>query len=150
VQRDTLDAAKKRLASYYGVPEKTLQALSTGDVDILPWEIEIAYAYNLTWRPRPVLQSYSAYTPYLDRLDAAYLGSSQAPQRLLYLDQAADYRYALFDEPATFRTILSHYAFAGSGETLVQPPSASRAIVLSKHRFDASLMSSCIRNKPAG
>ena len=40
----------------------------------------ITFAYpGLRWDPEPVLQSYSAYTSYLDKLDASFLSSPGRP-----------------------------------------------------------------------
>jgi hypothetical protein len=50
---------------------------------VYPQEIALAWAYHLDWRPIPVLQSYSAYTSDLDQLDADFLTSTRAPQRIL-------------------------------------------------------------------
>ena len=53
--------------------------------------LSIAYP-ELHWDPVPVLQSYSAYTTYLDNLDASFLSSARAPQRLLYQPATIDLR----------------------------------------------------------
>jgi hypothetical protein len=45
-------------------PEDSLiEAVGEKTVDIFPWEISLAHAYNMNWKPRPVMQSYVAYTP---------------------------------------------------------------------------------------
>jgi hypothetical protein len=83
--------------------------LKRGTADIAPTEIDIAYAYGLTWRPRPVMQTYSSYTAGLDQLDATYLGSARAPDRILLQFSAIDGRYPLFDEPAATRALFQGY-----------------------------------------
>jgi hypothetical protein len=77
--------------------------------DIFPWEISLLYAYDLNWSPRPVMQSYNAYTSILDSLNANHFKGSEAPDHIIYQYGAIDGRYPLFDEPATFRTILENY-----------------------------------------
>jgi hypothetical protein len=78
-------------------------------VDIFPWEISSLYAYDLDWSPRPVIQSYNAYTSILDSLNAAHFKGSGAPDNIIWQYAYIDGRYPLFDEPATFRTILENY-----------------------------------------
>jgi hypothetical protein len=78
-------------------------------VDIFPWEISLLYANDLNWSPRPIIQSYSAYTALLDSLNAAHFKGSEAPDNIIWQYGWIDGRYPLFDEPATFRTILEHY-----------------------------------------
>jgi hypothetical protein len=79
-------------------------------VDVMPWDISLVYAdATLNWDPRPILQSYTAYTPWLEGLDAQFLASPRAPDYIVYTYATVDDRYALFDEPSTFRTLLRHY-----------------------------------------
>ena len=69
------------------------------------------YAYpQLDWDPEPVLQAYSAYTSYLDRLDAAFLASARAPERILYQPwMVIDGRDTFLDPPATVESLYCHY-----------------------------------------
>jgi hypothetical protein len=75
-----------------------------------PWDDALSFGYpQLRWRPEPVLQSYSAYTPYLDGLDASFLASPRAPQRILYQALALDGRGPFWDPPATMVAMYCHY-----------------------------------------
>ena len=78
-------------------------------IDIIPWDIALLYAYNLKWQPRPVIQSYASYTAKLDDLDAVFFQKLNSPNRLIYSLFAIDNRYAIFDTPHTFRTLLDNY-----------------------------------------
>jgi len=82
------------------------------------WEDSLAVAYpQLQWDPVPVLQSYSAYTTYLDNLDASFLSSGRAPERLLYQPATIDLRDPFWDPPATIEAMYCHYEQVGvSGE----------------------------------
>jgi hypothetical protein len=80
-----------------------------GSVDIIPHDISYAYASDLKYNPRPVMQSYSAYDQYLDNLNAEKLSSSTAPENLLITYAAIDNRYPLFDETTTKLAILKNY-----------------------------------------
>jgi hypothetical protein len=71
--------------------------------------LSIAYP-ELHWDPVPVLQSYSAYTTYLDDLDATFLASARAPQRLLYQPGT------FWDPPAAVEAMYCHYKQVGVSE----------------------------------
>jgi hypothetical protein len=100
---------KSALRRTYALPDSLVSKLKTGSVDILPWDIGIAYSYDLQWDPRPVLQSYSAYTPALDKLDAAHFSGPSRPGHVLLAYKSIDNRYPLFDEPAVFRELAANY-----------------------------------------
>lgn len=111
-ERERLAAdTRAAMRSYYGLPDSLGATDET--TDILPWDIDVAYGYRLRWAPRPILQSYQAYTSYLDELDAAYLEGPRAPERLLIAERSIDGRYPPFDEPAAFRAMTSRYEAVG-------------------------------------
>ena len=75
-----------------------------------------AYAgpgYGLRWDPEPVLQSYSAYTSYLDRLDARFLSSPRAPQRILYQPVTINNRDQWWEPPSAIEAMYCHYRQVG-------------------------------------
>ena len=72
------------LRTRYALDPTTLGNLVGRRVAIDPVEAGVAFAYpELTWAPLPVFQSYSAYTPALDRLNADRLASPDGPERIL-------------------------------------------------------------------
>jgi hypothetical protein len=82
-------------------------------VDALPWEVSLVWAYGLDWRPLPVIQDYSAYTPELDRRNAEALAAGDGPEfviRHLGFDQSSlvgvDGRLTVFDAPLEQRALL--------------------------------------------
>lgn len=64
----------------------------TGSVDVIPWDLAPVIASGLDYRPRPVPQSYSAYTPGLQRLDAAHFAGPRAPDTLILRIEDVDGR----------------------------------------------------------
>ena len=82
--------------------------IGTAGVDVIPSETAIVYANGLRWRPLPVFQSYSAYTPKLDELDRARLAASGANITLMKYEDI-DARYPLSVEPATFSELACRY-----------------------------------------
>jgi hypothetical protein len=82
-----------------------------------PWEDGLSIAYpELRWDPLPVLQSYSAYTSYLDDLDASFLSSARAPERILTRPGTIDLRDPFWDPPATNEAMYCHYEQVGVSE----------------------------------
>ncbi|MCX5634461.1 MAG: hypothetical protein NTW55_01270 [Planctomycetota bacterium] len=113
---------KLGLRKQYNLSSALVAGIGKDRIDIVPWEINLPYAYDMNWSPRPIFQSYTACTKALDLLNAGYYENS-APDMLLYTVETIDRRYAVFDEPATFREILKNY----------KPVSAdSRVILLRK------------------
>lgn len=98
----------------YGLSNETIRMISNHTVDVFPWDVALAYSNGLQWDPRPIFQSYQAYTPFLDELNARHFNSSLAPDYVLYAMKSIDNRYPIFDEPATFRALLCNYDFVGA------------------------------------
>ncbi len=65
---------------YYASTLSALPQLPSGaTVDVMPWDVGMIYEDSrLHWDPRPAMQSYLAYTSWLDQLDAAFLRSAAA------------------------------------------------------------------------
>jgi len=115
-----IEQSKNSIRAQYRVDHEVIDAIGTSTVDVLPWDIALLWSYNLNWSPRPVLQSYSAYTRELDHLDSMHFAAGSRPEYLLYAYESIDGRYPIFDEPETFRTILFGYEYAGrTGEFLL-------------------------------
>jgi len=75
---------RESLRTTLAVPEPVLNALAGKTVAIEPWEITIAWAYELDWKPMPVFQNYQDYTQKLDRLNAATAEDAEnGPETLL-------------------------------------------------------------------
>lgn len=130
-EQELTTITKTRLSNLYGLNPGTIQTISNHTMDIFPNDIAITEAYNFNWHPRPVFQSYSAYTEYLDSLNAKHFSSDSAPEYVLYALSSIDYRYAIFDEPATFRTLLREYEPCGQDGALLilrKNPSVSTCV----------------------
>ena len=77
---------------------------------VTPYATAIVWAYQLKWGPLPVFQTYAAYTPALDTLDAEAINSAHAPERILRnRDREIDGRVETFTQGLTSRTILCRY-----------------------------------------
>lgn len=88
-----------------------VSALQGHTLAVEPLEDAVTFAYpQLHWDPEPVLQAYSAYTPYLDNLDARFLASAGAPDRILYRPSQVSGRNPAWDPPSTMEAMYCRYA----------------------------------------
>jgi hypothetical protein len=90
------------------LPESILQRIGTAPVDVIPHNILAVKASGVAWNPRPVFQSYSAYTPYLDRMNGEHVRTNGAARAIISL-QSIDDRIQFVDEPLVWRALLDNY-----------------------------------------
>jgi hypothetical protein len=109
-----LSSIKANVRNDYRLSPVLAQDIGNSSVDIFPWDIALLWAYDMNWSPRPVFQSYNAYNTWLDQINAAHFSGASAPEYVLFGYGSIDSRYAIFDEPETFRTILCRYQFVTS------------------------------------
>jgi hypothetical protein len=100
---------EREIYDRYSLQPQTCQLLSGHTVDIFPWDIAITEQYGFRWIPRPLFQSYFVFTDSLESLNQRHFLTVHSPEYLLYSFKSIDGRYPLFDEPATFRTLLKNY-----------------------------------------
>ena len=84
-------------------------SIGQATVDIIPWDVSEINKANLNYNPRPIVQSYSAYTKYLDSVNSAKYLSATAPDYVIYSHMSIDQRYANWDESILRRTLLTNY-----------------------------------------
>jgi hypothetical protein len=104
------------------------QVIGGGTVDAYPTRIDTVRANGWKYQPRPVLQSFVAYTPELDRLNAEHIAGPHAADYVVLQPDAVDGRNLMFDDPLSLRALLDHYRVVLSGsaalllERRVGPP----------------------------
>jgi hypothetical protein len=84
-----------------------------GTTDIYSFGQSALLASDLNWAPRPVLQSYSAYTPSLARKDADYLARPEAPTTILLALQPIDNHLPSLEDGDSWPALLTHYSIIG-------------------------------------
>src|SRR4051794_22005963 len=67
---DLEEIGRQGLKQTYRLDRRPLADLRGHSVTVDPWEIGVAWAYDLDWEPLPIFQNYSAYTRELDQLNA--------------------------------------------------------------------------------
>ena len=98
--------------------DKTLiNTINNDTIDAYPFDMTCLFANSLNYHPRPVFQSYIAYSPWLDKQNEIFFNGSNAPKYLVWTTvgqnkylRSIDNRYVLNDEPLTIKTIFSNYA----------------------------------------
>lgn len=106
----TLQAKSQELLRPYHLPTDWLNAINTQPISIFPWEAGYAPANHLNYRPFPVIQTYSTYTPRLDQVNADFLAQpATAPTFVLMEWKALDDRHALLDVPAMWHSLYNWY-----------------------------------------
>jgi hypothetical protein len=100
------DKAQKERDSALPLVRARVQEAS---VDILSFEQGVLLLNHLNWKPRPVFQSYSAYTPWLLEANAEFFRSAEAPQYVLFKLQTIDGRFPTLDDGPALLAILQKY-----------------------------------------
>jgi hypothetical protein len=98
---------------------KLRRIIGNQTVDIFTIEADTYFRGQLNYRSRPVCQTYSTYTAYLDSINAAFFTSPTAPAFVLYCNRTLDKRNVGWDESKTKIALLSHYVYA---DTVLLPP----------------------------
>jgi len=93
------------------IPQPVLDIIGNKTVDVFPWDSEYAIENKLNYKPRPVFQSFSAYTEGLEKINYDYF-VKQAPDFLIYDYDAIDNRYPFNDESLVNLFILRNYTLA--------------------------------------
>ncbi len=119
---------RKDVRAADAVPPSIARALRGHCVNAEPDEIAAVWSHpGWRWCPLPIFQSYSAYTPRLDRLNAAaYADARHGPDRVLrQVDQAIDGRNPIWESPAAMLSLLCHFTEieqSGEWEALARVP----------------------------
>jgi hypothetical protein len=104
----SLAAAFARHGALHALPQ-TRARVGDDEIDLMGHEQGVLFAAGLRVRHRPVFQSYSAYTPYLQNLNGAFFNSPDAPRYALAKLQAIDGHYPLTEDSAAWRALLERY-----------------------------------------
>lgn len=80
-------------------------------VDVFGHLQAIAIVNRFNYTPRPVIQSYSAYTPRLAQLNADFYASDRAPEFVLFRLETIDERYLTLDDSRALYVLLHRYDY---------------------------------------
>jgi hypothetical protein len=97
-----------------------------GTADVYPLSQTVALPPGLTCRPRPIFQSYSAYTPKLAEMNAAHLRSDRAADHIFFDVWTIDSRFAPQDDGLSWPELLTRYDIMGmTGRYIVMDKSVA-------------------------
>ncbi len=116
------------------LPETVTSLLSNKTIDIFPWEISLVEANKLNWKPRPVFQSYAAYTSFLDHKNSESILRKERDY-FIYQFAPIDERHPFFDEPETFFNVLCKYKPSADIPNFVNTPSLANLLILEKRKL---------------
>ncbi|BBH39474.1 unknown protein [Microcystis viridis NIES-102] len=132
VQRITNENLIK-LNNQVKLPDSVLEKVQGKTIDIIPSEFSLIPGNQLNWKPRPIIQSYSAYTEKLDELN--YQSLSQSPRDyLIYHFQAIDGRHPFFDEPKAFSYVVCNYQLDSVNSPFQVPAIKTNFYLLEKQK----------------
>jgi hypothetical protein len=80
-----------------------------GGADLYDFGQLALFAHGVSYQPRPVIQSYSAYTPSLARMNADWLRSGRAATNLLFAIQPMDGRFRSLEDGLSWPELLTRY-----------------------------------------
>jgi hypothetical protein len=81
-----------------------------GSWDIYPFECGVPIAHGLLYHPRPVFQSYSAYTGDLLEINRRHLTSERGPDNILFRIGPIDDRLPSLDDSTSWPEVLVRYS----------------------------------------
>lgn len=123
-QKQNAETETMNRISYRKFSDSLRDAIANSTIDSYPWDYSIIAINEFKWHPRPVIHSYASYTNWLDKQNAEYFHSKQAPDFLIWdfskginknvnegSMSSIDGRHILNDEPQTILSILSNYQF---------------------------------------
>jgi hypothetical protein len=125
----------------------------TGTTDIYSVGQSVLLAHGLTWAPRPVLQSYSAYSPALAQDDAQHLAGAAAPDNLLVALEPIDSRLPALEDGLSWLPMLGRYegaAMLGDTALLRRLPGPAPALLAARPAVSAHSLGEVIPIHQAG
>jgi hypothetical protein len=106
--RSQFDATLSALRQQAGWP------LLDGTTDVYAYDQSWLIASGNRWSPRPVLQSYSAYTPALAEANRKHLLGASAPDNIFFTIQSIDERWPSLDDGPSWPLLLQKYRPVGA------------------------------------
>jgi hypothetical protein len=80
-----------------------------GTADIYSFDQSFLIASGNSWNPRPILQSYSAYTPELLQINRDHLQGNHGPDNIIFRIQPIDRRLPSLEDGLSWPVLLTEY-----------------------------------------
>jgi hypothetical protein len=92
---------------------KIRQLVGRDSIDVFGSLQAYALLNDLNYHPRPVFQSYAAYSPALARLNEQYYLSDRAPDYVLYGTESVTHQFRTIEDELAFRALWMNYQMVG-------------------------------------
>lgn len=93
------------------------QLVGRATVDVLGSEQSVALFNRFNYRPRPVIQGYSTFTPALAQMNGDFFASAQAPEYVLMRLETIDGRLPTLDDAQVLVVLAQRYEFVRTERT---------------------------------
>nr|VFJ67904.1 MAG: hypothetical protein BECKFW1821C_GA0114237_101317 [Candidatus Kentron sp. FW] len=117
-----------------GIHKKSDFPILDGTTDIYSYDQSYLISSENQWNPRPIIQSYSAYTPALLERNKAHLLGHDRPDNLIFKVQTIDHRIPSLDDGASWPAIFSNY----------RPASMKNGYLVLRKQTSGPALSECI------
>ncbi len=107
--REELEARRRRFRQEHDLA-RVREVVGSEAVDVVGSAEAIAIVNDLSYRPRPIFQSYAAYTPALMARNAAAFASPASPRFVLFRPEAIDGRFPTLADGLVLRQLAKRYA----------------------------------------
>jgi len=106
-----------------------------GNADLYSYDQTVLFAHHVAYQPRPVMQSYSAYTPELAAMNAAHLRGATAADNILFAVQPIDDRFPALEDGRSWLELLTRYDLKGAADKQGKFLLLTRAVVPRKFQL---------------
>lgn len=106
--KNRLEERIVELRKQYDLPN-IRSRIGRSPVDIMSWGQGLIFLNELTWRPRPVFQSYVAFTPELISINGDFFAGERAPEFVIFRLQAIDRQFPLMNDNEALKMLLRDY-----------------------------------------
>lgn len=103
ILKDMFNAKIEAIKQEFPIP------IMDGTADIYSFNQAYLLASGNKWSPRPIFQSYSAYTAGLANLNALHLTSERAPDNIIFKVESIDGRLPALEDGVSWPIILNNY-----------------------------------------
>lgn len=114
---------ERKVDEFDRLPEAFRKRLDASTAAVFPWELVYARPGHFKLQPLYTMQSYSAYTEYLDRKTAERIRAARdRTEYILFEWKSIDDRHPLLDVPQTWTAIVDNYRLEeiGDGKLLLK------------------------------
>ncbi len=106
--KNTQDTNVAILKQQHDLPNIRAQ-VGSATVDMFGWEQGVLFLNGFNWHPRPIFQSYAAYTSSLLAINGDFYANNNAPQFVIFKFQDIDNRLPMTGDTEVLKLLLRDY-----------------------------------------